>query len=57
MDLDLKYISFFVASIFIILVLAGPSRILDDIDLDDPETIVDIEILNLALSNISQLEN
>jgi hypothetical protein len=57
MDLDLKYIAFFVASILIILVLAESSRILDDIDLEDSKTIVDIEILNVALSDLSQLEN
>jgi hypothetical protein len=57
MDLDLKYLAFFCVSIFIILVLGGSSRIPDDIGFEDPETIVDIEILNVALSDLSQLEN
>ena len=55
MDLDLKYIVFFGVSIFIMLVLGG-YRIPDDINLEDPGPIVDIEILNVALSDLSQLE-
>ena len=55
MDLDLKYIVFFGVSVFIMLVLGG-YKIPDNIDLEDPEIIVDIEILNVALSDLSQLE-
>jgi hypothetical protein len=48
---------FFLASIFIILVLSRSSKHFDDIDLEDLEAIVDVEILNIALSDLSQLEN
>ena len=57
MDLDLRYMFFFLASIFIILVLSRSSKHFDDIDLEDLEAIVDVEILNIALSDLSQLEN
>ena len=57
MDLDLRFIFFFLASIFTILVLSRSSKPSDDHDFEDLEAIVDVEILNIALSDLTQLEN
>ncbi len=57
MDLDQNYLIFLIASIFIILVLGKSSKQPDDKDHNDLEVITDVEILNIALSDLSQLEN
>ncbi|MGD2142169.1 MAG: hypothetical protein PVH79_01660 [Candidatus Bathyarchaeota archaeon] len=57
MDLDLNHLIFLLAAIILILLLGWSSKTSNNGNPAESETIVDIEILNVALCDLSQLEN